>query len=197
MTRFDLGEFGKALGGDAGEFTVTKNADGTFQLTTFTPGTDPSDGTDVRPIKEQVRSRIRNDATTTAITRNARGFNTGASLTLSDGSIITEVTERTARGFSTRIYWQGQYITDIIANNDDINGDALIETITRNARGFSTNETCNFGFVVMQLLQLMIDRGRINEILDTADQWTQSRGRRTSTSTLAVVSRGRVIYTGA
>lgn len=38
MSRFDLGEFGKALDANAGEYSVTKNTDGTFTLTSITGG---------------------------------------------------------------------------------------------------------------------------------------------------------------
>ena len=162
MSRFDLGEFGKSLGpATEGDYEIRKSADGVYTL--VAGGGGPS--TDVRPLIEQAKSRIFVGYTDrdplTRIMVGTRSALETRRFTLPDGSTILETFDRPDGNILTRRFYEGQYITDLLAANN-ISGNALIRTYIRPTGPNGLADEWRFGFIAALVL-ILTENGLLEE----------------------------------
>ena len=158
MSRFDLGEFGKSLGPpQPGDYAIRKNADDTYTLV-------EGGGNDVRPLIEQAKSRIFTGYTdrdpVTRIMVGTRSALETRRYTLPDGSTILETFDRPDGNILTRRFYEGTYITNLLAANN-IQGNALIRTYDRTGM-VGTSDEWRFGFVAALIL-ILTENGLLEE----------------------------------
>ena len=161
MARFDISEFGKAISSaNDGTYEVRKNADGSY---TLVPGT--GGGSDVRPIIEQAKTRILAGYTDrdpiTRVTVGTRSALETRRYTLPGtmGTIL-ETFDRPDGNILTRRFYEGQYLTDLMAANN-IQGNALIRTYDRTGTT-GTSDEWRFGFI--EELTLILTENGLLEI---------------------------------
>ena len=133
-------------------------------------------GGDVRPLLEQAKARMLLGNAVNTITRDTDNLTQSETIMISDGTTATHNIERLEDGrprVLTREYWQGAYISALIAANTSISGDALVHTVMRPQTGtpLSTGEEWTFGFASGAIASFfMTDNGTIAEFNDAENE---------------------------